>query len=55
MSKKTIYEGYAIDSIVFTISEYRSKEIEKVVYSPYVTIFTTIVKGLWFSVDSKTN
>lgn len=55
MSKKTTYEGYAIGSIVFAISEYRPKEIEKVVHSPYVAIFTAIVKEVWFSMDSKTN
>lgn len=55
MSKKTTYEGYAIGSTIFAISEYRPKEIEKAVHSPYVAIFTAIVKEVWFSVDSKTN
>jgi len=54
MSGKTKYEGYPIGSTVFAIAEYRSKEIQEGVHSPYVAIFTAIVKDVWFSVDKKT-
>jgi len=39
---------------VFAIAEYRPKEIEKGVHSPYVAIFNAIVKDVWFSIDKKT-
>ena len=54
MSNKTTYEGYAIGSTVFAIAEYRNKDLKKGEHSPYVSIFTAIVKDVWFSINQKT-